>query len=489
MKYRLAGVLGAVAMLGAVLLLSAMLPENAEARVHQHLLSRGPDAGCDCDGGELCTHLPLVLIDTQGEEIPGEPIGTSAGGPDLGFTLTEEGEAMLSAHITVIWGDDSNHHPSDEPDLESEMLIRVRGNSSRYFDKKGYLIRLTDGDGAYRNEEMMGMDTHYEWALHGPYLDKTLIRNYMWYNLAGEIMDCAPNVRFCEVMVNGEYKGVYVMTETITNGEDARLNISEPIDGTTKTGYALRLDRGSKKKKKNITTFTNFSLRSLMQMNIVYPRSGSLTEELAGAIEQDFSDFEKALYSYDYDTDDYGYDQWIDAGSFADYFIINEFTTNYDAGWLSTYLYKDIGGKYKMVVWDFNSACDNYTQSTMTPQHFEMQNCVWYYMLLKDETFVARIIDRYRELRETILSDDALAAYIDETIDYLGPAVGRNFEVWGYTFSEYRPLRPEDRNPEDHEEAVKQLKESIYNRGAWLDAYIDTLQQYCHESKVKKFNH
>ena len=62
------------------------------------------------------------------------------------------------------------------------------------------------------------------------------------------------------------------------------------------------------------------------------------------------------LETYDYDTDDYGYDQWIDAGSFADYFILNEFTTNYDAGWLSTYLYKDIGGKYKMVIWDFNSS-------------------------------------------------------------------------------------------------------------------------------------
>ena len=43
------------------------------------------------------------------------------------------------------------------------------------------------------------MDPHHEWVLHGPFLDKTLIRNYMWYNIAGEIMDYAPNVRFCEV--------------------------------------------------------------------------------------------------------------------------------------------------------------------------------------------------------------------------------------------------------------------------------------------------
>ena len=488
MKYRIVGLLAAAAVVAAAFLASSVQPEQEEIRVHQHLSARGPEEGCDCGGEELCTHLPLVLIDTQGAEIPGEPI-VGPENEELGFTLTDEGEAMLRAHISVISRDDRNHHPSDEPDLESDMLIRVRGNSSRYFDKKNYLVRLTDADGEYRSEEMMGMDAHYEWALHGPYLDKSLIRNYMWYNIAGEFMDYAPNVRFCEVILNGEYLGLYVMMETITSGEDCRLDLSEPVDGTNETGFAVRLDRGSTAEIKNIGTFTNFSLRSLMQMNIVYPRSGALTPELTQAIAQDFSDFEKALYSYDYDTDDYGYFHNIDVQSFVDYFLINEFTANYDAGWLSTYLYRDIGGKYKMVIWDFNSACDNYLQSTMTPQHFEMQSSVWFYMLIKDEDFVNRVIDRYWELRETYLNEEYLIDYIDQTVDYLGPAIDRNFEVWGDTFEEYRPLEPEDRNPEDYEAAITQLKEFIYKRGTWMDTYIEALLQYCHESKVKKFNH
>ena len=53
--------------------------------------------------------------------------------------------------------------------------------------------------------------------------------------------------------------------------------------------------------------------------------------------------------------------------SFVDYFILNEFTQNYDAGYLSTYLYKDIGGKYRMVIWDFNSACNNYQRNLDGP--------------------------------------------------------------------------------------------------------------------------
>lgn len=121
--------------------------------------------------------------------------------------------------------------------------------------------------------------------------------------------------------------------------------------------------------------------------------------------------------------------------------------------------------------------------------HFEMQYLTWFYMLCKDEKFVDRIIDRYRELRQTYLSDEYLLGYIDDVIEYLGPAIDRNFEVWGYTFDEYLPLKPEERNPEDYEEAVNQMKDFIVERGAWMDENIEILKQYCHESKVKKFNH
>ena len=49
-----------------------------------------------------------------------------------------------------------NHHPSDEPDLETDTLIRIRGNSSRYFDKKSYLLRFTDEKGDTRTTRSWG---------------------------------------------------------------------------------------------------------------------------------------------------------------------------------------------------------------------------------------------------------------------------------------------------------------------------------------------
>lgn len=493
MKYKLLGIAALAVVLLCALLAAAVEAEDGPFRYHQHLEARGPEAGCDCDGSQLCTHLPLVIIDTGGVEIPGEPLDEEYGDGETGFTTTADGADMLSARISVMDDETRNHHPSDEPDLETDTLIRVRGNSSRYFDKKSYLLRFNDEKGEYEDHEVMGMDAHYEWALYGPYLDKSLIRNYMWYNIAGEIMDYAPNVRFCEVILNGEYQGLYVMVETITNGVDCRVNVSEPVDNTTSTGYVLRLDRGSENELKNINNFTYYTYRigqlHNFRVNIVYPKSGALTLELADAIEQDLSDFEKTIYSFDYDSEIYGYRTWIDVDSFVAYFILNEFTCNYDAGTLSTYLYKDIGGKYRFCIWDFNSACENYEFVTTEPQHFELQNTIWYLMLFKDEEFVENVIRRYHELRKNWLSNEYLTNYIDETIAYLGPAIDRNFEVWGYTFEEYRPLDPDSRNPADYDAAVDQMKEFIAERGEWMDEHIDILRQYGHPSKNKKFNH
>lgn len=142
-----------------------------------------------------------------------------------------------------------------------------------------------------------------------------------------------------------------------------------------------------------------------------------------------------------------------------------------------------------MCIWDFNSACNNYTLLTTEPHHFELQNTIWFYMLTKDEAFVEQIINRYHHLRDSWLSDAYLQEYIDEVITFLGPAIQRNFQVWGYTFEEYRPLDPDERNPNTYEDAVQQMKDFITERGQWMDKHIDILQQYSHPSTNKKFNH
>lgn len=488
MKYKIMGFVACIAVLATSVLVPLMSTDDHQ-RYHQHLEAQ-PKAACQHGDDVFCTHLPLVEIDTDGIEIPGGPIYDENGKRLPHYTTAADGSNTIAAYMEIKDSETENNHLSDPATMKSKIQIRVRGNSSRTFDKKGYAIRLVDDQGENAPQAVMGMAAHHEWVLHGPFIDKTLIRNYMWYNIAGEIMDYAPNVRFCEVVLNGEYQGVYVMAESITAGQDgARLSLSVDKKDSTFSGYLLRLDRESDEPLQNLNSFTDYTHRTAMQLEVIYPGRSNLTEELQRSITRDFSDFEKALYSYDYDSETYGYEQYIDTQSFVDYFLINEFTCNYDAGWLSTYMYKDLDGKYRMCIWDFNSACDNYQDTTIAPNHFEMQNCLWYNMLLKDEDFTDQIITRYRQLRKSYFSEEYLNNYIDDVIEYLGPAIDRNFEKWGYTFSEEEDLlKPTERNPRTYEEAVDNMKGFLQQRIAWMDENIEVLRQYSVESKVKKFN-
>ena len=118
-----------------------------------------------------------------------------------------------------------------------------------------------------------------------------------------------------------------------------------------------------------------------------------------------------------------------------------------------------------------------------------MQNAPWFNALLKDERFVAKVVERYRELRKGVLSDAYLVGYIDDTVAWLGNAIGRNYAVWGYAFNLDRYngmnyLTPPERNATTYEEAIDQLKDFLVARGAWLDAHIESLYQNCHESKI-----
>ena len=490
MKYKLIGLSAVTLMLIAIIFISKSLPEDNGKRYHQHIEAEEKKSYTHTDA-RLCTHLPIIKIDTNGQAIPGEPILDAPGGHTLRYTMSETGEETILSKLSVIDNSGENNHTEDAFSVSSDIRIRIRGNSSRHFEKKGYIIKLITADGLNNPQSMMGMDSHHEWALHGPYLDKTLLRNYICYNLAGEIMGYSPNVRFCELVLNGEYRGLYLMTETITAGkEGARLSLSVNKKDNSFSGYLLRLDRGSNTELKNINNFSKYTYKSESVLNIVYPGNDNLTYELANGISDDFSEFEKALYSYDYDSGEFGYEKYIDVDSFVDYFLINEFTSNYDAGSKSTYIYKGVDGKFHMCVWDFNNAFDNYQENETSYRVFALQDSLWYDMLFKDEKFVERVIERYYELEEKYLNDEYMNSYIDSVIEYLGPAIDRNFEIWGHTFRpEWDRLFDFYRNLHSYDEAIDQLKGYIKDRSDWMKENIESLRQYSAESKVKNYNY
>lgn len=466
--------------------------DQGRSRVYQHLSEETWDAECGCNQEGLCTHLPLVVIDTKGQEIPGVPTGERDSFNEEIYTLAEDGRSVIDVEISVIDNQTGNNHLTDSPAFTSKTEFRIRGHASRHFEKSPYKLNFVNEDGSNRDISVMGMDAHHEWILNGPYLDKSLVRNYIWYNIAGSMMEYAPDVRFCEVILDGDYRGLYLMAESITNGEDGRLNLMESVKDTNVSGYLVRIDRPNDEELNAVRNINSHAERMFYlrgDISIRYPGQANLTQELADKIERDLSEFEKALYSYDYDTHDYGYWNWIDVDNFIDYFLINELSRNVDAGRYSTYLYKEPGEKYKLCVWDFNNACDNFPDDQISPEGFAMHERLWYFMLFKDEEFVLKILDRYEELRKTWFSEEFLYGLIDDTIAWLGPAVERNNLRWAEYIENGDPLIPAERNVYSQEEAVDQLKDWLGRRIDWLDAHIDVLQQYSHPSRNKTYNH
>lgn len=479
-------------------------------RYHQHLEQPSEaDLGpCEVEA-DFCTHLPILQIDTGGQTIPGAAIVNQAG-RTVGYETTEDGADEILARVSIIDTPNQYHHLSDAPTVEAQARFRIRGNSSRLFPKHSYRIKLVEEDDPAQDIDLslLGMDSGNEWALHGPYMDKTLIRNYLCMNLSAEVMGDAPDVRFCEVFVDGEYRGVYLLMELITEGA-GRVDLTDYEEGDAVFSYMFRIEPFRIKEQLNpiaaynglLDNFTFYTMRleDADRMEVLYPTSRYQTQAVMDYINTDLSEIERRLYSREMDLDPESCWDYLDLESFANYYILQEFFAINDMFSASTYFYKDVRGKLHIgPVWDYNNSFNNFF-TPLPADEFLLSQKGWYAQLMRSERFVNYVIARYHALRQSFLSDDYLASYVDQVTSWLGSAIDRNFAVWGYTFDvtrleNFERQIPDDTylftmdelqelNPSSYQEALDLLLDYARRRGSWMDRAIDTLQQYCHPSK------
>lgn len=481
-------------------------------RTEQHISSSSEEELGEKPKTEgLVTHLPIISIDTQGQNIPGKAIMNDEF-ELTGYEKTESGEENIIVDIKTIYKENSWNSQNDKPATENQALIHIRGNSSRRFDKSNYRIELIKNNNPLDKvkEALLGMNHSSSWALHGPFLDKTLIRNYMLMNVAGKIMSWAPNVRFCELILNGEYKGVYVLMETVEVSEQ-RLDLFTYREGDPVMSYVVHIEPKAEMEK-SIDTFSFYTkrLEPRSRFEISYPGTLSINDWVKDYISADINEIENMLFSYESDNNPDLYAGYLDEDSFVDYYIFTEFIALNDTFSASTYFYKDARGKLHIgPVWDFNNAFDNYILQ-IEEEGFFLAQRGYYSQLMKSDRFVEKVINRYKELRSGVLGDEYLKNYSKETIKWLGSAVDRNYDKWGYTFDweqipQYSRRIPrvdrnysqeeynadpdifyseiEKMNPSSFEEANTQMIEYMVERGKWLDENIESLRQYCHSSK------
>ncbi|MCL2408420.1 MAG: CotH kinase family protein [Oscillospiraceae bacterium] len=506
--YYLAGLLAVAILVVSLVYIGA---SDDVRRYHQHL-ERPSEADLGycfhCDDHSFCTHLPLIIIDTFGQEIPGRPLAFGTGfynDPEtlFAFHYAPDGEAEIEVAVSVIDNPDSWNHADDIPMYESLAMMRIRGNSSRFFEKPNYRINLIHPDAENNPLPLLGMNPHTEWALHGPFLDKTLMRNYIWMNAAADVMGpghFVPEVRFFELILNGEYQGLYMLMETI-RVSPYRLDMTRYREGMPVTSYLFRLDTNFRTPERHVNTFSALTYRLEMRRNmeIMYPSLALQSDSIQEYVTRNISTIERFLYSPEIIWDTRRYEQYIDMDSFVNFYIINEFIGNNDLWANSTFVHKDVRGRLVAgPVWDFNNVMDNFFLS-MPTDRFLLADRGWFDRLMMCPDFTDRVIRRWRTLRRGVLAEEQLVQYMQDVEDWLGSAIDRNFEVWGYSFDPSQVSRMErrvptyaqrvegltifDLNPSSFEEAQEWARNYMIERGRFLDDYIEALRQFSHPSR------
>lgn len=466
-------------------------------------------AGCQKDdpgppsGGEDITlavdvgnsQIPYVYIDTKGEEIQNEP--------------------KIPAELRVF--------VNKQQVQFANIGIEYRGSTSfRISDKKSFGIETWDQDGNDTDASFFGFPQEEDWILNGHIvnfgggfiIDRTLMYHYFGYELFRNMGRYASRCQFVEAEINGEYQGVYVFMEKLKRDNDridiARLRPGDNDPASITGGYILKIDKTSggdlgivepleyylDNWDDDARYLPEISFRSQYDINgepldfepyrppyhadqyletyflYEYPDAAEISEAQKAYIQTYIHDFETALLNDDFSTSQRTYLDYIDLGSFVDFFLLNEVVRNVDAYRLSTFMYKDRGEKLNMgPVWDLNIGYDTGDRIPWDDwvinynQHVERDAWMmpfWWPRLLEDPIFRQAVKARWNELRAGPLATSELHRIVDEASAYLqdNGAIERNYNLWDPAGNVNYP------------EAVQSLKNFLDVRTQWMDGEI-----------------
>lgn len=366
-------------------------------------------------------------------------------------------DKRISAQMKVIWHKDGSRNSltdTDAYDYNGNIGIKYRGNSSFWSsDKKPFAVRLQDENEKKQKASILGMGEDEDWALLAPFNDGTMIRDVLAFELMRGALEYVPSGRYCELVLNGVYQGVYIMTARVRQGPH-RINVKAPTadegDGLT-GGYHLEIDRNddpgffSTMRTKDL--FGNTILRYIPFFQYKYPDEEDLSTAQKLYIKNHVEKMEKAIAGEDYTDPVKGYRAYLDTLSLMDYYIAQELTKNIDAYRLSTPMYKypdSVDPRFKFSIWDFNIAMGN------ANYHDGWSTTGWVYnnnrfhaatdepllvpymfkRILEDEVFRNNLKERWKEHRRSRFTDEHVRGKIDSLTHLLAEASTRNFAIW-----------------------------------------------------------
>jgi len=418
------------------------------------------------------SNLPIVVINTNGQDIPDEPklqvgMGIIYNGPGVRNNLT----------------DSFNNY-------NGAVGIELHGHSSQMFPMKSYGLELRDASGNSQDKSILGMPKESDWILYAPYTDKTLMRNFLAYTISREMGRWAARCQFVEVVINNDYKGVYILMEKIKRNSNrvnvAKMAVTDTTGDAVTGGYIFSLDKDPD------GWFSSYAppgslTASFRQFTYVFPKAENIVPAQKANIKSYVDSFETALYSPSFQDPASGVRKFADIPSFIDYFIVNEVSRNVDGYRLSSYFYKDRNSKNRKIfagpVWDYDLAFRNadycngseimgwaYQFNYVCPGDQAGLVPFWWDRFMSDTAFKSSLRCRWKELRQSSLSIQRIDFLIDSINTLVNEAQQRHFQRWPvlgqYIWPNPQPI------PTSYDGEISSLKTWIDQRLQWMDANI-----------------
>jgi len=265
---------------------------------------------------------------------------------------TENGASIASKDVYVNCSVSVKSDTSDW-NYSGSGKIRGRGNSSwLWYPKKPYRIKLNEEVG------ILGLKSDKDWVLLADYRDPTHLMNTFALTVGNGLgLKYTNHVRYVEVTLNGEYIGMYILTEQVEQGKNR-----VAIDSTDGVLISLDADDGPELSPGATDNFWS----SVYRVPVCVKSPSNLTPDKLASVKSDFALLEYAIKNADYNT----VDQLLDIQSFIDFMIIQELVYNVEVDApRSMYMFKDKGGRWTMgPLWDFDAGFD-FDWSTMYTGH------------------------------------------------------------------------------------------------------------------------
>jgi len=290
--------------------------------------------------------------------------------------------------------------------------IRIRGHSTSNFEKTPYRIRFEE-----RTQPLgLGSGPSRSWILLADYVDLSMMRNYISYKLANDLLrkSFSSEAEFVELYINGVHKGIYLLVEQTQVGT-YRVNLDETgIDDplVVDTGFLLELETDFGRRNAEgyhmvdwfeVPGYTNMDIEFSWQNMANYPLSNEVgfyvikSDAKSLAQIQFIQNYMVSVYNAIYLTKTFeAINALVDIESAVDMYLMQLISNDFDYNYSSNYIYKDAGGKLVFgPPWDHDLAYGNHGSNTGydTLHLFHLL-----YQLSTYEWFQTLIIQRWAEI-------------------------------------------------------------------------------------------